>query len=182
MTEFEYWPLVAAATLVVASVAHHRLIKAAQPLRLELAEKGERLIAHPGLPKHMQSQVRFLLDRAFNMRGVLLFGLVLVPVIALIAIVRPTKFLSFVDQTKIKDETANSDFIEFRRLHDRITLANHPLLLLLLEFEIVLFMPLGILVVGLVCGRVPLRGDRDAVMSAIEMKKSTVFGHNHVRA
>ena len=165
----EYWPVVVVGVLVVTSVTHHRLVRAAQPLRLELAEKGERLLANPTLSAEMRGLVRFMLDTTFNMRGPLLFGILAVPAIAVAAILRPAEFF----KKDIEDPSAQALFFEVRRLHDRITLANHPILLPLVEFEILFFMPFAIVLIGLMHGRIPMKGDRDAVMSAIEIRELT---------
>ncbi len=67
MTDMEsLLPLIMVAILVSISVAHYRLIRDAQPLRLMLAEKGERLLAQRGLPEEVRRTVEFMLDTAFD--------------------------------------------------------------------------------------------------------------------
>jgi hypothetical protein len=94
----------------------------------------------------------------------------MVPVVACIIMVNPSYLNSAEIQFQLMDASAKALFTEVTRLHDRITLANHPILMPILELEILLLIPLAILVNSLIRGRVPLNGGRDAVMNLIEAK------------
>jgi hypothetical protein len=175
MNDHDIWPLVIVSLIAAGSTAYRRLVRAAQPLRLLLAEKGERLLVHPKLPKDLKEIVRFMLDSAFGNRPALLTGLFLVPMIAIDAVLRPSHFVSFMRQISNLEPDILAAYIEIERLHDRIMLANHPILFMLIEFEILTFLPLGILSFALIKGRVPVGGDRDTVMNLIETKEAKLW-------
>jgi hypothetical protein len=147
-----------------------------------LAEKGERLLANPELPKPLRESVEFMLDTTFGNRWALAGGLVLVPIIAVYTFCRPSYFVSFMRQLHNADPEIMASYIEVERLHDRIMLANHPVLFILVEFEILLFLPVGILLFALIKGRIPIGADRDTVMNLIETKEARFFMRRKVAA
>jgi hypothetical protein len=175
-------PLAGVAVFVAASAAHRRLVRAAQPLRLLLAEKGEALLVHPRLSKELRETVKFMMDRAFGNRFGLLLGIVIIPTIALCMIFRPSSVATQMRRLSNADPEVQALFTEVMRLNDRITLANHPILLLLLETEILLLFPVGILFLGLVKGRIPSSGDRDTVINLIETREARMWGRGRLAA
>jgi hypothetical protein len=174
MSEFTYWPLVVTAAVVGGAVAHARILKAVQPLRLELADKGRILLSTKSLSEECQNFVKFLLDHAFSFRGGLLFAIVAIPIFGMCLLIAPSKLDS---PLKKLDPGTASSLRELVRLHDRITLANHPILMMILEFEILLVLPAAVLISGLIRGNIPKKGDRESVMTLLEAKEARAFVH-----
>jgi len=123
-----YWPVILSGTLVVYAIAIRRLQIAVQPLRIELAEKGERLLSSNDLSKDAKDHVRFLLDSAFGLRRVLLACLFLMPIFAIFYLIYHKNFLDIDRSLQIKDPESKICFDRVSALHERITLANHPFL------------------------------------------------------
>jgi len=169
-SEAALMPVLVGAVLLLFITVSARLKMASQPLRLRLAEKGEAFLALPGASKAMKDYVRFLLDSAFGMRLHLLFSLVAIPFIAVLLIVRQRYIRQSVEKFMVKDPEVMAAFVELCRLHDRITLANHFILLPLVELQLVLFMPMAILLRGLIKGVLPDVGGRESVVTFIEDK------------
>ena len=71
------FPVAAAAILVPLMFLSGRLNEAAQPLRLELAQKAEHLLARDDVPREIRRRVEFMLNTAFGMRGVLLLAAII---------------------------------------------------------------------------------------------------------
>ncbi len=155
-----------------------RLNRAVQPLRLRLAEKGEALLADGKLTPSAREHVQFLLDTSFGMRWTLLLSIFAIPVVAALFVLRNRWIRTSVDKMKIGDPETRAAFYELCRLHDRITLTNHFILLPIIEFEMVLFMPLAILLRGVISGALPETGGRESVITFIEDKRVHGFGHH----
>jgi hypothetical protein len=168
-------PALIVSGVVSYSFARLRLRKAAQPLRLQLAEKGERLLGSPNLPTNLRPYVEWLLSTAFGNRSAIFFGFAFVPIAAVMIATRPAILQSFMRKLQINDIETRLLFEEVSRLHDRITLANHPLPLILLEFEVLVFVPLGILAYALIHGRVPESGSSQAIKTFVEVKEQEFF-------
>jgi hypothetical protein len=163
-----YLPVLIVGLLCLMLGLSYRLRASAQSLRMELAHKGEAFVADESMPASLRDQVSFMLDTAFGMRVCLLFSFVLLPVVVAILLNR-RKRLAFL-KDYYGDPAPRAKFDEIRRLHDRITLANHPLLLPLLELEILLVVPTVILLVALIRGRIPGRLNRDVVVTYLETR------------
>jgi hypothetical protein len=123
-----YWPVILSGALVVYAIAVRRLQRAAQPLRIELAGKGEWLLSSNYLSKEIKDHVLFLLDSAFGSRLVLLFSILAMPIIAVWLLIYPKPMLDMDKHLHIKDAELKICFDRVATLHDRITLANHPFL------------------------------------------------------
>jgi hypothetical protein len=123
-----YWPVILSGGLVVYAIAMRRLQRAVQPLRIELAEKGERLLASNYLSRDAKEHVRFLLDSAFGLRLVLLVCLFSMPIFAIYYLIYPKPLLAMDRSLQIKDPESKICFDRVSALHERITLANHPFL------------------------------------------------------
>ena len=178
----EILPLIIVALVIVSSVARYRLVRAAQPLRLMLAQKGELLLAQRGLSTEVQEIVEFMLDTAFGNRTMLIAGLVLTPIIAASLIFRPSKFAEFMKRTSIADPESQSLYSEVWRLHERIMLANHPILYPIAELEIFILALVGILLVALMRGHIPMNGDRESFLSFIEANERRLWGGRKAEA
>lgn len=182
MIDSPYLPISIGFGVAAWMFADRRLKRAAQPLRLSLAERGEAFLTRSDIPPHARTHVQFLLDHAFGMRGSLLFAVVSIPVIAILFVFRQRYLRRSVDKIRINDPAANAEFFEICRLHDRITLTNHYILLPLVELELVVFMPLAIVLRGILRGVVPETGGRESVITFIEDKRIHgihPFGHWH---
>jgi hypothetical protein len=185
MIDSPYFPIAVGAGIAILVFADRRLKRAAQPLRLRLAQKGEDFLALRDIPDSTRSHVKFLLDRAFGMRASLLLALVAIPVIAVLFVVNQRSLLKSVQKLDTLDPAVRAEFFEIVRLHDRITLTNHYFLLPIVELELVLFMPLAIVLRGIIRGSVPETGGRDSVITFIEDKRIHgihPFSHSHAVA
>ncbi len=181
MTESQALPLIVVCLLIAAAASSHRLKRAAQPLRLQLAEQGEALIVDPNLPKHLRGYVRLLLESAFDNRTTLLIGLVYVPVIAIQIMLNPKAVSKRVSGLSIHDKGTREKLDELRRIHDRITLANNPFLLLLLELEILVIVPASVPLPCFVLEILPERPDRNTTLGVVEVR-SAEFKAKHLKA
>lgn len=177
MTLRDLIPVIIAASIPFGSFLHSRLATLAQPLRLELAEKGERLLAHPDLPKEIRSQVRFMLNTAFGMPVALLLPLTLAfPFVAVIALLFRPDWLaqSLRDLSSLPPEQ-RAQFYEVMRIHDRVRTANHPVLQLVLELEFILLVPVGLVAIALSKRPLPASLDKGIVLNVLEMGESKFF-------
>src|SRR5215469_12440518 len=140
-------PIAIVIALIVVSLTCQRLQKSAQPLRLQLAEKGERLMGDPNLPSNLVPFVSFLLDTAFKMRAILLIGIFYVPYLWVRVLVVPDKVERDAVQFQIQNPETRVKFDDVVRLHNKITLANHPFLYTFLELEMTILM-LPVIIIG----------------------------------
>jgi hypothetical protein len=175
LSHFHSWPLVIMGGVITLGLAHLRIMQAAQPLRLELAEKGERFLARPELPPDVRGQVKWMLDSAFGLRKSIIMGFVAVPIIAILLIFRERYIVDFKENFAAMSNDSKVFFGEIMRLHSRITLANHPILWAVLELEIILIVSFAVLLKGILRGTFPSRGDRDDVISLVEHGKFMTF-------
>jgi hypothetical protein len=60
---------------------------------------------------------------------------------------------------------------DFSRLHDRITMANHPVLTTLVNLEFGLIVPPMALVSGILRGSLPIRDDKETIMVVLGARK-----------
>lgn len=165
-------PILLTAILILWTWAQQRLRAASQPLRLQLAERGEKLLGDPQLPTHLRQHVSFLLETAFSSRGVLIFGLVAVPVILLVSIVNPVHFQkSLAKRFTINNGETQLNFEEVNKLHSIITFSNHPILATLLDFEIAIFRTMSLAAIGLIYGKVPATSSTISVKAIVEAKE-----------
>lgn len=171
--------LVAIASYLVLASA---LLRAAQPLRLRLADIGEYLLVDPNLPRPFKRHVRFCLDTAFGMKAPLMFGLFAAPVLAIIYVVRARWIAPLrLDPTALGRQNRES-FDELVRLHNKITLANNPILMTLFGLEATLCMSIAVLIRAFVKGKFPQADDNDLFMFIVEDKSAMIadrFRHNH---
>jgi hypothetical protein len=164
-----YWPVIIPGALVIYCVAMRRLQKAVQPFRIEMVEKGEWLLSSNLLSNEAKKHVHFLLDTAFGSRLVLLVGLFGIPIISIFILIHP-KFLLDIEKSKyIRDPQAKICFDRVSDLHDRITLANHPILFPIFSTERSIVMQILALLFALFRGTPqPIGGDD--VMVFVEKK------------
>jgi len=161
-------PLFFVFALVVWTWAATRLQRAAQPLRIELAEKGERLLGDKDLPEPLRDFVRFLLDTAFSNLAALVFGVFYVPYLAVSIAISPERVTNDLRRFQIPNPETRAAFNDVMRLHDRVTLANHPILLLVVEIEILFFVGIAILFAAIFREAVSPEMGRDAAMDLVD--------------
>ena len=166
-------PILIVAALLFWTWASLRLERAAQPLRLELARKGERLLGDTELPDVHRDLVKGLLDSAFSSRGMLFAFMILVPVFAvtLLFMSRQNLVREF-SQFRIKNSETRTAFDDVMRLHDRIMFANHPILYIIVEIEFTLFVKIAWLITAVARELLaPIEIGRDTAMDLIEVKR-----------
>jgi hypothetical protein len=140
------YAVLAVACLCLLVFVRNRLVQAAQPLRLEMAELGEPLLSSPHLNAHVKENVRFCLDHAFGARAMLIGEICFVPIYALIVLFKLQWVRDVALEYRVKDKEARADVADFFALYDRIAWINNPLLMLLLTVAFHLCVGLAILV------------------------------------
>lgn len=182
MTIVDYAPVIAVGAFALYSVVRQKIRAAAQPLRTQLAERGEELLGDPNLPKHLHRFVRYHLETAFNDRARLIFTIFAVPLFPIFVAIFQSEFFAFKRRFSIKNPDTQLLFDQVMKLHDRITFANHPLLMMLVEFEVVLFVPIPILAFSLIRGQVPENANTADVKTFLEAKEQAIRHRERVAA
>ncbi len=163
-------------------VVAQTLSRAAQPLRLRMAELGEPLLADPSLPRKFKRHVAFLLDHAFSMRAVMWASVFLIPALAVISVVRARWLAPFVLDEQELPAKSREDFREVVKLHNRITVANHSIMMPVITIELVLSTWLATVVRGVFRGVIASNADANTVLMVLEEKTEAIsarFRHNH---
>jgi len=150
-----------------------RLSRAAQPLRLELADCGEALLQMPDLPKAVRKLVAHDLDTAFGSRLTLLSGLLLIPAIGLCVIVAPKRFFADIGAFSVEQPELYKRYREFNDLHDKITMANNPILWFIFQLELLTVAYVAVLIFAALRSQMPNRALHDAITGLIETARPT---------
>ena len=174
----EYWPVIAVAGLAFYGFAKRRFMAAAQPLRLELAAKGEEFLSRPDLPPHMRMHVKSLLESAFGYGLLLPVALLAIPAIALVVTFRLPFVIPFLESARRLSNEERAKVNEIMRLHRRISLGNHPFLWPYIELEMLFVQQIILFAKGLLRGRIGESGDRDAIQSVMEHMGMKVMGRS----
>lgn len=178
MIDPAYWPVIVAGVLAAHFWFRRRLSTAAQPLRLELASRGEALLARGDLSPSVRASTEVMLEEGFGARLSLLMGLALVPILAVVMVLRMRVLSRFMREAERMPSSAYEEFQSLMRLHDRINLANNPFLMVAVEVTILVFLPVAILARGLIVGKLPKVGDRAFIMTLIEHPRvATLLRH-----
>lgn len=176
------------ATIVIALIAVSAffwmataLSRAAQPLRLQLAELGENLLADSTVPPSFKTHIKFMLNHAFTMRRPMYFAIIFVPIMAIIYVFRLRWLSKFNLDEKELSPSVREDFIEMNNLHNKITLANHPLLAPFVSVEITIFMSAAMLLRSLIKGAFSSGADAKTVMLVLERSPVMMarLSHSH---
>ena len=134
--------ITSAALLLANMILRNRLSAFVQPLRLEMAELGESLLAEEILPAKAKSTINYDLDTAFD--GWRAWFFVFAVPFAAVVIVVEMIFGKITTPAKIPDHL-RSDYDRFQRLAIVCRFANSPLatLILIIEavFMFVIFLP-----------------------------------------
>jgi len=171
MANLGFWPLLVAIAITLGVALQRQLNKAAQPLRLELADKGEHLLAQADVPVIAKRQIRYMLDTAFHSRFVLLIAIVVMPVIAVYIIIAPKRFIGSIKNNEIQNSELRALHHDLMELHDKITMVNHPLLWLILQIDMLIFIATAVLIAGALRGYLPNRAIQDSIMKFIESQR-----------
>jgi hypothetical protein len=175
MSYIGYLPLAFGITLVVANVLDRRLYAAAQPLRLELAEKGERLLAERGLPDDLKNSTRLLLNTAFGGGWLIFGGIIGCPFMVLAVIIRPSMLSDMTKRLSRATPEARALHQDVMSLHDSILLANHPFLWTIFQAELILALPVMLVIISVLRGKMPEVVDRLMFLSMMESREVRFF-------
>lgn len=103
MTIFlDYSPPICVALLALWSFSIRQLNIAAQPYRLEFADKGEALLSRQDVPNDIKNHIRFALNTAFGMRWPLIVIIVISPILIPTMVLYSSRFSHFYKQRSIQ--------------------------------------------------------------------------------
>lgn len=169
MRAMDLIPLAAVIALGMSTMVHRSMMTAAQPTRLKLAEKGEKLLARTDVPKHIRRDVEAMLDNAFPCNCVLMF--LIVPIMPLLVF----GWLAYRLRTPARREAMTPEitgrYLELRSLHRKIELANHPVLTPVMDFVVTVSLTLAIPVLVLIRRGAEVALDRDGAALSLEMQR-----------
>jgi len=173
MTVGDLVPVGVVAIIPVGVFLHQRLNQLAQPLRLELAEKGERLLAHSDLPPEIRAEVSFMLNTAFGIGAAMALAVVTMPfvVVGVLLFRRDILARALRDVSALTPEQA-ALYYDISRLHSRLTTAAQPLLSTILEAEFLVLVPFGLAFIAIFKQPLPSKLDRSIVLNALEMSEA----------
>jgi hypothetical protein len=164
-------PLAIGAVLVINSYLHRRLLVAAQPLRLELAKRGDALLRDSHLPPRARGMVTFVLDHAFGMSALLAIAIVAIPVAVPIMIVRG-EMQRDADETASMKGALRAEYDQLMSLHGRIIFATNPFLMTVALLEMFLIAAPLVLFTGALAGNLMPEVNQTALLHAIETEAS----------
>jgi hypothetical protein len=87
-----YWPVIVSLSIFFYAVAMLRFQRRVQPLRLEMADKGEWLLACNYLDAKVKVQISRMLDGAFNYRLTAFLRITIIPFLAAVIILLAKDF------------------------------------------------------------------------------------------
>jgi|GEM_PF-4913467 len=171
MTLSDFLPIGIVGALVVNSILHRRLVIAAQPLRLELAERGEALLRTSNLPARVRESIEFLLSHTFGMTGLLLLALVVIPFAVPTMVVTGELRREGEAEAKLSVKT-RAEYNALVMLHGRIVFATHPALMTLNFLEMLLIAGPVVLLSGALSGRLLPEVNQASILQVIESEAS----------
>jgi hypothetical protein len=137
-----YLPLIISLFICLYALLILKFQRSVQPLRLEMAEKGEWLLSSNSVDATVKARVSRMLDGAFNYRLTVLLRIAIVPFLAPLIILRPATLDNMSAELHTDDELAKTYINDVFMLHTRITIANHPILFAILIAEMSIVIPL----------------------------------------
>lgn len=143
----EYLPLILVTAVALSCLVHQRLTAAGQPQRIDMAERGEALLSYPDLPPTIRRDVEICLDTAFGHFWTLVACIITFPIVAPFLLFSKSPLDRLIEERDLLNADQRSNYELVTRLSSRIMFANHPLLTIIFEFEVLLFMPV-IVVIG----------------------------------
>jgi hypothetical protein len=135
MIDASYAPVVVVALLCVLVFVRNKVFAAAQPKRLEMAERGELLLQSPHLNSHVKDYVRFCLDHAFGARSMLIKEIIFVPLFAAMVLFKLQWVCQVVRENEVQDKSTRSDVADFFSLYDEVAWVNNPFLMAIMAIE-----------------------------------------------
>jgi hypothetical protein len=175
MTPIDVAPLLVAASFGLLSWGYRRLRFAAQPLRLELATKGEALLLESNVPENIRQSVTFMLDTAFSLKGALFFSIIFLPFFLVYIMFTRVKLNEVARDISLLSEVQRAKYYEIMKLHDKVTLANNPFLSLFFGLEFTILVPLFAIIITMFRGYMPQRLDREVVVNVLERNNFMVI-------
>lgn len=173
MTAHDFLPIGIGAALVLNSYLHRRLVTAAQPLRLELADRGEKLLGEPALPPRVRAILGFVLDHAFSMRWLLVVSIIAIPVAVPVLFLRG-ELQRDAQETRTLRPDVRAEYEQVVALHGRIIFATHPLLTTITLLEMFLVAGPLVLLSGIVAGKLLPEINQTTLLQAIESEASNL--------
>jgi hypothetical protein len=156
------------------------LTKAAQPARFRLAELSKQLMESKDVPMDVKMQVKFRNDTLFGMKLILVYSILLMPFITAVYVVRARLFNKYIVDIRSMSHENRKIYREIDDLHDRITLANHPLLTMFVLIELMIFFVPGLLLRAFAKGKLPTEATARSVVRAVETRLANFrFSFNH---
>lgn len=169
MSHYPFWPVTISILLCAAFLVAGRLKQNAQPLRLELADKGEMLLASPDASDNAKRLVRSYLDTAFSFRIRLLLAHLVIPGIAVIFAIQQIRGKrDSVLFRHEKNERVHALIEDLTQLHVRITLANNPILCISVVLSGVFYFTFAYLLVAILRGVIPSRIPAEEIAERID--------------
>lgn len=158
-----------------ASFVSWRLNRIVQPMRVEMVEMADTLLSRPDLPDMIRILVEDNVRTVFGVRGRLLIGIFLGPLVAILFLVRQ-RLLPNVKAARARLTPEDRElFQEICDLHDRITFVNHPILFPLFLLVLTPCVMAAVLIRGLTRGAIDRPGSIDVVREAVEHKHFSPF-------
>jgi hypothetical protein len=104
----KYMPLIISLSIFLYVLLMLRFQRSVQPLRLEMADKGEWLLSNNSVDATVKARVSRMLDGTFNYRLTLLFRIVLIPFLAPLIILHPAILDKMAAELHTDDELAKT--------------------------------------------------------------------------
>lgn len=145
------------------------MMTAAQPARLKLAEKGEKLLARVDVPKHIRRDVEAMLDNAFPCNCVIMF--LIIPIMPLLVFAWLSYRIRNSPPWEHVSPEVNGRYLEIRSLHRKIELANHPVLTPIMDFVVTASLMLAAPILLLIRRSAEVALDRDGAALSLEMQR-----------
>lgn len=168
--------VVAVLALLVGSVIQRRLSAEVQPLRIELANRGEDFLARTDLPRVLRTDVEDMLETAFPCNC--LFGVLLLPLIPFFVWAGWKRSNRRATEIGFTGEEVRTSYAHIRALHRRIAIANHPVLQPLTDLIAVASMM--VLVLALVAFRKRVAPNLDPQSAAQNVDHAFRWAHDRL--
>jgi len=163
------------AVLVIGAYARDRLDRAAQKLRLEMADRGERFLKQDGLPQRVRDDVNFMLDGAFGY----FWPMVVMPFVAPFAmfwVLRKNGPLARDAVARRKLAPAQrAEYDAISSINMRVLFANHPFLVVIVELEMLILFAPFVLLMAFFKGDLMPAVTQAAMFSALEAQAVPAF-------
>jgi hypothetical protein len=139
MTGWSLAPLFIAALVPLAAFIGRRRSRSVQPLRLEMARRGETLLLRDDLPEKERARIKFMLGSAFGRGSVLWCILLIMPLVGLVALFS-RRFRKNLGKSGFREQSAAAkEQRDLQALHTVIMRANHPALYATVEVAMIIF-------------------------------------------